>query len=137
MTDRTLSVLIAAFVLVIVGGLIYRNHFRQAVVTPDLPATTEGVRDTTETRVRVRVTECVRDFGRTRMTGIVSNTGNVDLHYVTVRAIWKNAAGGVIGSDVLYALNDGQLPPGEVITFNDVTELTTASRCNAEAVDWW
>ena len=67
----------------------------------------------------------------------IENVGTVDLHYVTVKSIWKNAAGMVIETNEIYALSNGALAPGDRKEFHDVTDLTTAARCNAEPIDWW
>lgn len=133
-----LALVIAAGCL-IVGTLIARDLFREVPV-PSVSSVPEAPpQDVVRTAVRVTPTACNRTAsGRMQMEGYILNVGTQDLQYVTVKALWKNAAGQVIGSEEFYALN-GQLAlaPGEQHAFSHSTALSSAARCNAEAVDWW
>lgn len=121
----------------VLGILLYRAWL--AGVAPSEPAADEDASTAVapRTAVRVKLTECRRVYGRTESTGYIENVGNVELHYVTVTSIWKNAQGQVIGTDTVYALQSDELAPGERRVFHDVTTLTTAQKCNAEPLDWW
>lgn len=129
-------------VIVVVGGLLFRAWQSRPgpaaiTVTPSRVERTAEVE--THTGVRVRVETCRRDADRaqTRMAGYIENIGNVDLHYVTVKSIWKDRDGGLITTDTLYALNDAILEPGARKPFEDISERSGVARCNAEALDWW
>jgi hypothetical protein len=138
LSDKTLAIIIGLIVAMAFAVLWYRNHYVDRAVEPSSVVTrvpeAEAKR---ETRVKVRVLSCDRNYQRTEMRGVLLNTGNVELHYVRVRSLWKNDHAMVIGSDIFYALNGEVLAPEQQRPFVAVTELSTATRCNAEAVDWW
>ncbi|MEX0941981.1 MAG: FxLYD domain-containing protein [Pseudomonadales bacterium] len=141
MSDRSLAFLIAAAVLILVGGLV-ANSFLGAPQRPLAVETeTSGPDkiDQTRTGVRVRVSNCSREsgYGRTLLEGYVENTGNVDLHYVTVKSIWKDLNGRVIATTTTFAVNGNRLAPGERVEFTDSSEESDVDRCNVEAIDWW
>ena len=128
-----LIVVVVAAVMGTLGVRYYLDSRQPAPVEKKEAASQEKQ----QTAVAVRVTHCGRDEnGRTQMTGYIDNVGSVDLHYVTVNAIWKNADGLPISIDRIYALRSGKLAPGASKQFQAFTYLP-AARCNAEAVDWW
>ena len=136
MSDRAVAVLIVVVVVAIMGTLGVRYYLDSRQPVQEEEKQTED-QSKSQTAVAVRVTHCGRDeSGRTQMTGYIDNVGNVDLHYVTVNAIWKNADGLPISIDRIYALRSGKLAPGASKQFQAFTYLP-AARCNAEAVDWW
>lgn len=138
--QRLALFLIVGVCAVGVGVLIYRDYGRSPPVPAPGPALVPRpeAEEEVRTAVRVRVKACNRQGGgRTGMTGEIVNTGTMDLHYVTVRAIWKNSAGLEIGTEEFYAMSGGELPPGESRAFLHSTTRPSAARCNAEAVDWW
>jgi hypothetical protein len=139
MSNRNLAILIATAVLLVVGGLVFRAFFDDRKPGAVTPGTAPASEDETRTGVRVRVSGCNRESeqGPTVLVGYAENSGNVDLHYVTVQSIWKNSAGQVIASDTLYAVNGQSLAPGERVTFTDSSAVRGVARCNAEAIDWW
>ena len=71
------------------------------------------------------------------MKGYVENTGNTELSYVTVHAIWLNRSGLAIERSVVYVVKDDVLAPGNKQTFDSVIDNSTVSRCNAEILDYW
>ena len=138
MSDRNLATIIAVVVFLVLAGLLHGTYFQKEEHSVSVAPTVEVTAPKeTETRIKVRVTGCRRDYGRTVMRGTVQNTGNVDLHYIRVRSIWKNQQGGVVSTDMIYALTGGSLAPGKLKEFEDVSDLTSVARCNAEGVDWW
>lgn len=139
MSSRSLAFLIAMAVLLVVGGLVFRAFLNESEPGAVTPRTAPASEDETRTGVRVRVSGCNRESeqGPTVLVGYAENSGNVDLHYVTVKSIWKNSAGQMIASDTLYAVNGQRLAPGERVTFTDSSPVRGVARCNAEAMDWW
>lgn len=135
MSDRAISILIALVVLAVMGTLGVRYYMNRDLTTQTVK-TAPPKKEKPRTSVEVRVTQCERKNDRTGSSGFIENTGNVDLHYVTVNAIWKDANGLVIETDRIYALNNGKLEPGQRKKFQAFTTLP-AAKCNAEAVDWW
>ena len=90
------------------------------------------------TQVKAVLTECNRSRGtRTIAKGHITNIGNVDLHYVTVKVLWLNDSGLLVEANETYALNNDILPPGESREFIDVTQKVSAVKCNVETIDWW
>ncbi len=87
--------------------------------------------------LKVIVTECRRANERTLMRGYVENTGNTNLSYVTVHAIWLNRSGLAIEKNVVYVVKDKVLEPGNKQTFDSVIDNSSVSRCNAEVLDYW
>ena len=87
--------------------------------------------------LKVIVTMCKRANERTLMKGYVQNTGNTELSYVTVHAIWLNRSGLAIEKSVVYVVKNDVLAPGDKQTFNSVIDNSTVSRCNAEILDYW
>ncbi len=71
------------------------------------------------------------------MKGHITNIGNVDLHYVTVKLLWLNSAGLLVEAKETYVLNNEVLPPGESRPFIDFSQKVSAVRCNVETIDWW
>lgn len=136
MSNRAITILIGCVLVIVLGTLGVRAYLKKDEAP--VQATTAPVKkDKQRTAVRVVVTQCVRHYGKTEATGYIENVGNVDLHHVTVNSIWKNSAGLVIRNQVVYALKDGKLAPGERKEYQDVTDLVTATKCNAEPIDWW
>ena len=135
MSDRAISILIAVVVLAVMGTLGIRYYLTREEA-PQVVEQAPAKKEKPQTAVDVGVTRCERKNDRTESTGYIQNVGNVDLHYVTVNAIWKDGNGLVIKTDLIYALNDGKLAPGERKVFHAFTDLP-AAKCNAEAVDWW
>ncbi len=138
MKDRSLTILISAIVIIVVGVLVYRAYLMPAPL-PEGTVTTEVLpyEEARETSAWAVISECRRSGGRTVATGIVENTGNVDLNYVTVKVMWINRAGLIVEENEMYALNNEKLAPGETKQFTDVTERTTVVQCNVEPVDYW
>lgn len=116
---------------------MYRAWLADIVPPASLVDEETATEERPRTAVRAWLTDCKRVYGRTESIGYIENVGNVDLHYVTVTSIWKNAEGQVIGTDTVYALQNDELAPGERRTFHDVTRLTSAQKCNVEPLDWW
>lgn len=136
MSDRAIGILIGCVLIAVLGTLGVRMYLKKDEAPVQVEQTAKK-KQKQETLVRVKVTECVRRYGRTEATGYIENVGNVDLHYVTVNSIWKNTAGLVIQTNVVYALKNGKLAPGQRKEYHDVTDLVTATKCNAEPIDWW
>lgn len=136
MSNRAITILIGCVLIIVLGTLGVRAYLKQEEAP--VQVTQKPVKKEKQTTaVRVVVTECVRHYGKTEAKGYIENVGNVPLHHVTVNSIWKNSAGMVIQNQVVYALTDGNLAPGERKEYQDVTDLVTATKCNAEPIDWW
>ena len=137
MTDRSLAILGASLVLVVVGWLLFR-----AYGTPDFQQNgnhTEVQQSEPKrvSRVNAVVGDCSRIGNRTRLQGSVRNTGNTTLGLVTVQSLWKNKDGLVLGTGVVYVVNQSDpLEPGDSRDFEDVTQLSNVTRCNVEPLDW-
>jgi hypothetical protein len=88
-------------------------------------------------RVRAVVGDCSRIGNRTRLQGSVRNTGNTTLGLVTVQSLWKNKDGLVLGTGVVFVVNQSNpLEPGDSRDFEDVTQLSNVTKCNVEPLDW-
>ncbi len=136
MSDRALTIIILLVVFAAVGSLLYRAQMKevQAVPEPEAPVNAEAPRST---QVKARMKECQPTQGRRFLgRGEITNIGNVDLRFVTVKVIWSNAAGLAVETNELFALNDEVLSPGESKFFTDTTSNTSARRCGVETVDW-
>jgi len=144
MTNQKLTALIAAVVIVVVGSLFYRTLLYQTGSVADPEASAPGTLETLDTepkrstQVKATLTDCNRSQGaRTIAKGHITNIGNVDLHYVTVKVLWLNSSGLLVEANETYALNNDILPPGESREFVDVTRKVSAVTCNVETIDWW
>mgnify|MGYP006182768829 CR=1 FL=1 len=87
--------------------------------------------------LKVIVTECRRLSARTHMRGYVENTGNAELSFVTIHAIWLNKSGLAIEKSVVYVVKDSVLVSGDKRKFDAVIDSGSVSRCNAEILDYW
>ena len=88
--------------------------------------------------VKAVLSECNKRPGaKTTAKGHITNVGNVDLHYVTVKLMWLNSVGLLVEAKETYALNNEILPPGESRSFIGFSQKASAVRCNVETVDWW
>jgi hypothetical protein len=139
MTSQNLSFLITVVVVLVVGTLVYRTW--PATDAGNSGLTIPGNRNEEaerSTQVKAILTECNRSQGaRTIAKGHITNIGNVDLHYVTVKVLWLNSTGFLVEANETYALNNEILPPGESREFIDVTRKVSAVKCNVETIDWW
>ena len=137
LTDRSMTILGAVLVLAAVGWLLFR-----AYVNPDTRQKGDGVQVQQDdpkrvSRVHAVVGDCSRIGNRTRLQGSVRNTGNTTLGLVTVQSLWKNNDGLVLGTGVVYVVNQSNpLEPGDSRDFEDVTRLSNVTRCNVEPLDW-
>jgi len=127
-------------VVLIIGTLVFRAYDLNRTdpdTTADPAVEIQG--EARSTQVSATLTECNRNESnnRTRAKGYITNTGNVDLHYVTVKVLWLNNSGLVVEADETYALNDKILTPGQSKTFTADTTRMTAVECNVETIDWW
>lgn len=132
-----MTILGVLLVVVAVGWLLFR-----AYVHPDARQEEGGVQVQQDepkrvSRVRAVVKDCSRIGNRTRLQGSVRNTGNTTLGLVTVQSLWKNKDGLVLGTGVVYVVNQSDpLEPGDSRDFEDVTQISNVTRCNVEALDW-
>jgi hypothetical protein len=137
LTDRSIAILSASLVLVIVGWLLFR-----AYEAPDFQKIGNGAEVQQSepkrlSRVNAVVGDCSRIGNRTRLQGSVRNTGNTTLGLVTVQSLWKNKDGLVLGTGVVYVVSQNNpLEPGDSRDFEDVTQLSNVTRCNVEPLDW-
>ena len=132
-----MTILGALLILVAVGWLLVR-----AYVHPEDRLKGDGTEVQQDqpkrvSRVSAVVGDCTRIGNRTRLQGSVRNTGNTTLGLVTVQSLWKNKDGLVLGTGVVYVVNQGNpLEPGDSRDFEDVTRLSNVTRCNVEPLDW-
>jgi hypothetical protein len=135
-----ITILIVFAVVSIVGTLVFRAYDLNRT-DPDTAADdkVEIQGEARRTQVSATLTECNRNESnnRTRAKGYITNTGNVDLHYVTVKVLWLNGSGLLVETDDTYALNDEILTPGQSKSFTADTKNMTAVKCNVETIDWW
>ena len=139
MTNQKLTILIVAVVVLVVGTLLYRDRPQSGAKDSALPVPEESSSEPKRsTQVKTILTECNKRRGaRTTAKGHITNVGNVDLHYVTVKLLWLNSAGLLVEAKETYVLNNEILPPGESRQFIDFTQKVSAVRCNVETIDWW
>ena len=139
MTDQKLTILIVAVVVLVVGTLLFRDWSQLGEEDSALPVPEKSSSEPKRsTQVKARLTECSKLPGaRTSAKGHITNIGNVDLHYVTVKLLWLNSAGLLVEAKETYVLNNEILPPGETRSFIGFTQKVSAVRCNVETIDWW
>lgn len=137
MTDRSMTILGVLLVVLVLGWLLIR-----AYVQPDAQqkgGATEAQQSEPKriSRVRAVVGDCSRIGNRTRLQGSVRNTGNTTLGLVTVQSLWKNKDGLVLGTGVVFVVNQNNpLEPGDSRDFEDMTQLSNVTKCNVEPLDW-
>ena len=139
MTDQKLTILIVVVVVLVLGILVFRNwpQLSEEEFALPLPEKTSSA-PKRSTLVKAVLTECNKRPGaRTTAKGHITNVGNVDLHYVTVKLMWLNSVGLLVEAKETYALNNEILPPGESRSFIGFSQKGSAVRCNVETVDWW
>ncbi|MBT5155244.1 MAG: hypothetical protein HOM44_14240 [Gammaproteobacteria bacterium] len=139
MTDQKLTILIVVVVVLVLGILVFRNwpQLSEEEFALPLPEKTSSA-PKRSTLVKAVLTECNKRPGaRTTAKGHITNVGNVDLHYVTVKLMWLNSVGLLVEAKETYALNNEILPPGESRSFIGFSQKVSAVRCNVETVDWW
>ena len=138
MKDRSLTLLIAGVVVVVLGVLMFRAYVEpekepEKAVAPVVEQKGEPRRTSAWAILR----ECGKSNNRIEARGYIENTGNVDLNYVKVKVIWMNKYGLVLEENEMYALNNEILAPGETKNFTDVTERSSVTQCNVEPLDFW
>lgn len=102
------------------------------------PAPVVSEKPKVRTVVHATMTNCQRVADKVEVSGLVHNRGNTTLSSVTVQTIWKDADGGILDTDLVYAVSDSDpLPPGETRSFTDATTLRKVRFCNVRALDWW
>ena len=139
MTDQKLTILIVVVVVLVLGILVFRNwpQLSEEEFALPLPEKTSSA-PKRSTLVKAVLTECNKRPGaRTTAKGHITNVGNVDLHYVTVKLMWLTSVGLLVEAKETYALNNEILPPGESRSFIGFSQKVSAVRCNVETVDWW
>ncbi|HAT25927.1 MAG TPA: hypothetical protein DCS89_02840 [Gammaproteobacteria bacterium] len=139
MTDQKLTILIVVVVVLVVGTIVFRNWPQLSEEGSALPVPEKSSSEPKRsTLVKAVLTECNKRPGaRTTAKGHITNVGNVDLHYVTVKLLWLNSVGLLVEAKETYALNNEILPPGESRPFMGFSQKVSAVRCNVETVDWW
>ena len=139
MTNQKLTALIASLVVLVVGTLLYRDWPQLRAEDSSLPVPEKSASEPQRsTQVKATLTECNKRPGaKTSAKGYITNVGNVDLHYVSVKLLWLNSAGLLVEAKETYVLNNEILPPGESRQFMDFTQKVSAVRCNVETIDWW
>ena len=136
MSNRAMIIAIMLALAALMGYIVLERFFRSDVVVEMAPVA-EVLPSKKQTGVRARMSSCERIHDRTQLRGYVENTGNTDLSFVTVTAMWKDMNGLVIESAIIYAVRDLALAPGERREFEASSEKNRAARCNVELLDWW
>jgi hypothetical protein len=137
MSDRTLTAIAIVLILAVLGVLLYRAYLMDKPVLKKPADKIQADEPKRLTSVIARSTSCSRVGGRTQIRGYVENTGNVALSMVTVQPLWKNAAGLVLDTGLVFVVDqDEPLLPGERREFEDVTQLSNISKCNVVPLDW-
>ncbi|MFT6434050.1 MAG: hypothetical protein ACJAVI_002098 [Candidatus Azotimanducaceae bacterium] len=136
MTNRAMliSILVA---LTLFGSYLLWEKIFEPVETVALAPEPEVQLEKKIPALKVIVTECRRLSERTHMKGYVENTGNAELSFVTVHAIWLNKSGLAVSKSIVYAVKDSVLVPGDKREFESVIDSGSVSRCNAEILDYW
>ena len=137
MSDRSLTIIAIVLISFVMGTLLYRSYMDEPSVTARFTEEIQSTEPKRLTSVAAKSTSCSRVGRRTQIQGYVENTGNVTLTMVTVQPVWKNAAGLVLGTGLVYVVNqDEPLLPGGRREFEDVTQLSNVSKCNVVPLDW-
>ena len=136
MSNRAMIIAIMLALAALMGYIVLERFFRSDVVVEMAPVA-EVLPSKKQPGVRARMSSCERIHDRTQLRGYVENTGNTDLSFVTVTAMWKDMNGLVIESAIIYAVRDVALTPGERREFEASSEKNRAARCNVELLDWW
>ncbi len=137
MSDRSLTIIAVVLILFVLGTLLYRSYVDEPPVTVRFADEIQSTEPIRLTSVAAKSNSCSRVGRRTQIQGYVENTGNVTLTMVTVQPVWKNAAGLVLGTGLVYVVNqDEPLLPGGRREFEDVTQLSNVSKCNVVPLDW-
>jgi len=136
MSNRAMIIAIMLALAALMGYIVLERFFRSDVVVEMAPVA-EVLPSKKQPGVRARMSSCERIHDRTQLRGYVENTGNTDLSFVTVTAMWKDKNGLVIESAIIYAVRDVALTPGERREFEASSEKNRAARCNVELLDWW
>ena len=136
MSNRAMIIAIMLALAALMGYIVLERFFRSDVVVEMAPVA-EVLPSKKQPGVRARMSSCERIHDRTQLRGYVENTGNTDLSFVTVTAMWKDMNGLVIESAIMYAVRDLALAPGERREFEASSEKNRAARCNVELLDWW
>ncbi len=138
MSDKSLTILIVLMVIVLVGALIFREHWPDVEVQVTNSSAVEEVSPKRQPSLRAVMTDCGKVGEMTRIEGYVQNTGTVSLAHVTLQSLWKDGEGNIIGRGEIYAVGDeNPLLPGEKRKFEDVTTRSGVERCNVQKLDWW
>jgi len=136
MTNRTMLISITIALGVFGTYLLWDKAFRPSEPIAKVP-TQEAQKEKKIPALKVIVTECRRVRARTHMKGYVQNTGNTDLSFVTIDAIWLNKSGLAVEKSLVYVVKDSVLTPGDKREFDSVIDNSSVSRCNAEVLDYW
>jgi len=136
MSNRAMIIAIMLALAALMGYIVLERFFRSDVVVEMAPVA-EVLPSKKQPGVRARMSSCERIHDRTQLRGYVENTGNTDLSFVTVTAMWKDMNGLVIESAIIYAVRDLALAPGKRREFEASSEKNRAARCNVELLDWW
>ena len=136
MSNRAMIIAIMLALAALMGYIVLERFFRSDVVVEMAPVA-EVLPSKKQPGLRARMSSCERIHDRTQLRGYVENTGNTDLSFVTVTAMWKDMNGLVIESAIIYAVRDLALAPGERREFEASSEKNRAARCNVELLDWW
>lgn len=137
MTDRSMTIIGVLMVSIAIGWLLYGVYLQPEVNNERVAPEAQKNEPRRISRVKATVRDCTRIGHRTRILGTVRNTGNVTLSLVTVQSLWKNDAGLIIGTGVVFVVNRmNPLAPGDSRDFEDVTRLSNVRKCNVEPLDW-
>ena len=136
MSNRAMNIAIILALAALLGYIVFERVFRHEAVVEMAPVA-DVLPSRKQPGVRARMSSCERIHDRTQLQGYVENTGNTDLSFVTVTAMWKDKNGLVIESAIIYAVRDKVLAPGERREFEASSEKDRAARCNVELLDWW
>lgn len=137
MTDKSITILAVVLVALVLGILLFRVYVEEPPVRERHVNELQSTEPKRQTSVIAKSTSCSRVGGRTQVHGYVENTGNVTLTMVIVQPLWKNAAGLVVDTGLVYVVSkDAPLLPGERREFEDVTQRSNISRCNVVPLDW-
>ena len=131
-----MNIAILLALMALVGYIAFERYFKAQPAQESSPATVAPA-STKQPALRARMSSCERVYNRTQLRGYVENTGNTDISFVTVTALWKDLNGRVIESAVVYVVKDQVLAPGERREFEASADKDRAARCNVELLDWW
>lgn len=142
MSDQTSRrnplIYLAALLLagICITALLVINSSEEPPVVLPAPAPVDPVAKPV-TKLNLQVTGCSKMFGYTQISGLVKNTGEVAVRFVSVTTVWRDANNRRVDYGTIFVVGDEGLQPGESASFQDSSHHAEARKCGAQLEDWW